>query len=77
MPRTTIAIEPVLLRELKQRAAREGTTLQALVNSLLRRGVRPGPHGKYRLEIEGWDGVLQPGVDISDRNSLYRAMEGR
>ncbi|HEY8054671.1 MAG TPA: hypothetical protein VIE13_02030 [Terriglobales bacterium] len=76
MPRTKIAIEPVLLRELKQRAAREGTTVQALVNSLLRRGMRSA-HGKYRLEIEGWNGVLQPGVDISDRNSLYRAMEGR
>jgi len=77
MPRTTIAIEPVLLRELKQRAAREGTTLQSLVNSLLRRGVRTRTQGKYRLELDGWDGVLQPGVDICDRNSLYRAMEGR
>ena len=56
MPRTTIAIEPVLLRELKRRAAREGTTLQALVNSLLRRGMRSA-HGKYRLQIEGWDAM--------------------
>ena len=77
MPRTTIAFEPVLLRELKQRAAREGTTLQALVNALLRRGLRSHAPGKYRLELEGWDGALQPGVDVSDRNSLYRAMEGR
>lgn len=76
MARTTLTIETALLREIKARAARQGVTLQSLINGLLRQALHAQPRPKYRLEIEGWDGKLQPGVDLNDRNSLYRAMEG-
>ena len=77
MARTTLTIETALLREIKARAARQGVTLQSLINGLLRQALHAPSRTKYRLEIEGWDGTLQPGVDLNDRNSLYRAMEGR
>jgi Arc/MetJ family transcription regulator len=38
--RTTIRIDDDLLRELEQRAALEGVSLEALVNEILRRGLR-------------------------------------
>ncbi|MGH9414707.1 MAG: hypothetical protein ACRD0Y_13335 [Terriglobales bacterium] len=79
MGRTTIAIDEVVLREIKQRAAKKGTTLQAEVNQLLRKALTSKSRAEsgYKLEIEGWNGVLKPGVDICDRDSLFRAMEGR
>ena len=77
MPRTTLKLDEDLLRRLKERAAREGRTLQALANDLLRHGLAEAPKGEYRLEIPTWKGVLQPGVDLSDRDSLFDLMEGR
>ncbi|MDH3524349.1 MAG: hypothetical protein OES32_12265 [Acidobacteriota bacterium] len=75
MTRTTLAIEDHLLRSLKERAAREGRTLQEVANDLLRQGMaqRTGA-GSYRLELEGWEAEEQPGVDILDRDKLFDLM---
>jgi len=77
MPRTTLKLDDDLLRRLKERAAREGRTLQALANDLLRHGLSPRRDVDYRLELATWDGTLQPGVDLFDRDSLFDRMEGR
>lgn len=77
MTRTTMAFDPILLREIKLRAARKGTTLQTEVNALLRQALRANSRPKFRLKIEPFDVSLQPGVDLFDRDSLYRAMEGK
>ncbi len=71
MRRTTLAIEDRLLRRLKEKAAREGRTLQEVANELLRQGLdmRPQPLD-YRLELEGWDAEELPGVDVLDRDKL-------
>jgi plasmid stability protein len=61
-----------LLCDLKARAARDGRTLQALVNELLRQGMsRPEVTRPYRLEMTGWKARLQPGVDLLDRDKLF------
>ena len=75
MRRTTVAIEESLLRRLKERAASEGRTLQAVLNDLLRRALaaRDGP--PFRLELEGWVATEQPGVDVTDRDNLFDLME--
>jgi plasmid stability protein len=75
--RTTVLLPDDLFRELKARAAREGTSLGSLLDRLLRQGLRerraprrfnpPTSHG------EG----LQPGVDLTDRDALYERMGGR
>lgn len=78
MGRTTLRIDDTLLRRLRQRAAREGRTLQDVTNEALRRGLEPDDAtSDYRLELEGWDGRLRPGIDPSDRNALLDAMEER
>lgn len=78
MGRTTLRIDDALLRRLRQRAAREGRTLQDVTNEALRRGLEPDDSASdYRLELEGWDGRLRPGVDPNGRDSLLDAMDER
>ena len=79
MPRTTIDLDDHLLRALKQRAAREGRTLAALVNELLQAASasRPGKPYRFRMAVHKGgphDGLL-PGVDLDDRDRLYDAMD--
>lgn len=70
MARTTIAIDDPVLRRLRQRAAREGRTLQDVVNALLRQGLAQKPAERYELRLEGWKGLPRDGVDLSDRDTL-------
>lgn len=78
MGRTTLRIDDELLRRLRHRAADEDRTLQDVTNEALRRGLEPRPFpSDYRLELEGWEARLRPGVDLTDRNSLMDVMEDR
>lgn len=77
MSRTTLKLDEDLLRELKEKAAREGTTLQAVANDLLRQGLTATVARDYRLEISTSKADLQPGVDLFDRDALFDLMEGR
>jgi hypothetical protein len=77
MPRTTLRLEEDLLRRLKEKAAREGRTLQSVANDLLRQGLAARIGGQYRLELLTWAGTLQPGVDLYDRDALFDLMEER
>ena len=77
MSRTTLKLDEDLLRGLKEKAAREGTTLQAVANDLLRQGLTAPVARDYRLEILTWKADLQPGVDLLDRDALFDLMEGR
>ena len=78
MSRTTLAIDDDLLRRLKEKAATEGRTLQAVTNELLRQALTAGPKkGDYRLEFGGWKATEQLGVDLLDRDSLFDLMERR
>ena len=73
--RTTLDIEDAVLRKLKEKAAREGQTLQRVANDVLRQGlVRTRSGGTYRLELDGWEADPQPGVDILDRDKLWDLM---
>ncbi len=77
MKRTTLALDEDLLRQLKQRAAREGTTLQALANALLRQALARAPSRSYTLHWVGWEAETRPGVDLLDRDKLFDLMDGR
>ena len=73
--RTTLDIEDAVLRKLKEKAAREGQTLQRVANDVLRQGLaRTRSGGTYRLELDGWEADPQPGVDILDRDKLWDLM---
>ncbi|CAN5867974.1 hypothetical protein BH20GEM1_BH20GEM1_15970 [soil metagenome] len=77
MARTTLKLDEDLLRRLKEKAAREGRTLQSLANDLLRQGLAAPRTSEYRLGLLTWKGELQPGADIFDRDTLFDLMEGR
>lgn len=77
MKRTTLKLEDGLLRRLKQRAAAEGRSMQDLANQLLRRALAESPRQPYTLRWAGWQAVMQPGVDVLDRDKLFDLMGGR
>lgn len=71
MPRTTLVLEDSLFKKMKKKAADEGRSVQALVNDLLRRALAQPESKPFRLKLRPWKAELRPGVDISDRNSLF------
>jgi hypothetical protein len=75
MARTTLVIDEGLLRQIKRKAADEGRTFQAVANELLRQALAKPAAKPYRLKWKGWKAELSPGVDISDRNSLFDFMD--
>jgi plasmid stability protein len=78
MTRTTLAIDDDLLKRIKEKAAREGRTLQGVANDLLRQAlVQQRPKNKPTLALRGWKAVEQPGVDLLDRDKLFDLMDGR
>jgi len=77
MSRTTISFDDEMLRRLKARAAREGTTLSKLVNGLVRMALGRRTPTKYRFEPVFGSGRLRPGVVIEDRDALFDVMGER
>ncbi|RMF22677.1 MAG: DUF2191 domain-containing protein [Deltaproteobacteria bacterium] len=77
--RTTLDIDDAVLREAKKTAAREGKTLTRVVEEALRdRVARPKRSGKrFRLRLLTKKGRRVPGIDLSDRDALYRRMDER
>ncbi|HEX7172686.1 MAG TPA: type II toxin-antitoxin system VapB family antitoxin [Candidatus Limnocylindria bacterium] len=77
--RTTIKIDDGLLAEAKARAARAGTTLNAVVEDALRsafarRGDAPTTR---RMELPTFaESRVRPGVDLDDSAALLEHMEG-
>ena len=77
MKRTTLALDEDILATLKRRAAEQRTTLQAVVNDVLRHAVTSKRPGGFKLRLSGWKAREQPGVDITDRDTLFDLMNGR
>ena len=77
--KTTLNIDETVMRRLREEAARRGTTMSALVEAGLRRVLAdPGDARKAPSlpPLPSWrSGGAR--VDISDRDALYAAMEGR
>ena len=79
--RTTVDIDDSLLRRAKDRARRTNRTLTGVIEEALRQTLtgtpaQPAAPG-HRLAFRTVAGALQPGIDLSDRDSLYERMEGR
>lgn len=77
--RTTVDIHDELLRTAKQRAAEETTTLREIVDRALRQYfAEPATHKPFKLRWKPHSrGVIQPGVVLEDRDSLFDLMDGR
>lgn len=64
MATLTLKIGDDVLKELKERAAKEDRTVDEVASELLRKALEP-----YKLEWKGWDSELL--VDVADRKKLY------
>ena len=76
--KTTLVIDDGVMRRLKEEAARSGRTLSELVEAALRtmldhQKILPSQDLPPLPSFHGGS----PLVDISDRDALYQAMEGR
>jgi hypothetical protein len=80
--KTTVELSAPLLKEAKAVAAREGTTLRALLEEGLRESVaRRKKARRFRLRDGSFKGKgLQPGVDLSNweqiRSLIYEGRGG-
>ena len=74
--KTTLIIDDGIMKRLREEAARQGKTLSELVEAALRLWLQSSEKKRALPPLPHFDsgGAL---VDISDRDALYQAMEGR
>lgn len=74
--KTTLVIDDQVFSRLKQEAARQGTTISHLVEMALRLMLDKAVSNEPLPPLPAFNGGEWL-VDISDRNALYDALEGR
>jgi hypothetical protein len=74
--KTTLVIDDTVMKRLRREAARQGRTISELVEAALRAFLERGPGRATLPPLPAFDsgGAY---VDVSDREALYQAMEGR
>lgn len=78
MARTTLAIDDDVLKRIKEKAAREGRTVQETANELLKQALTQArSRPRIKLALRGWKAETRAGVDILDRDRLFDLMDGR
>ena len=77
--RTTLSLDEDLMRKVKRRAVDTDQTVSAMVETALRDLLEreSKPRKKHPFRWVTVKGRLLPGVDLTDRNSLYDIMENR
>ncbi len=74
--KTTLNIDDGIMKRLREEAARQGKTMSEMVEAALRRSLER-PREKAQVQpLPSFDGEGTL-VDVSDRETLYQAMEGR
>jgi hypothetical protein len=73
--RTTIDLDPTLLRELKQRARREGKTLGRLASEVLSAALAPEIPAAPPPPLAWSSRPMGALIDLDDPEALRRAME--
>jgi hypothetical protein len=75
--KTTLNLDDRLLTRAKALAAREGTTLTAIVEDALRArlATKPRARPEVRLTFPTVKGTAAPGVDIADRDALFDVLD--
>ena len=77
MPRTTIDIDGTVLRELKVRSRRQGTTVGRLASELLARALAAGDPQAPPTTLEWRSAPMHARLDLRDKEAVNRALEGR
>lgn len=76
MPRTTLDIDPVVLKELKRRGLRDGRSLGQVASELLA-GVLRSEEPRAPAPLQWRRRRMGPRVDLEDKDALHRALDGR
>jgi plasmid stability protein len=73
MPRTTLDLDDVVLRELKRRRAREHRPLGAIASELLARALaeEPQPSTPFAWEAR----AMGAKVDLDDKDAVWAALD--
>lgn len=77
MKRATLLLDDAIYRQTKALSRRRGTTLKEVLNDLLRFALNVSSAQKkvrFKIPLHKRNGP-RPGVDVSDRNSLYDLMD--
>jgi len=72
--RATLTIPDPVLRDLKRRAAKRGTTMSELATELLRKGLADRPKPARLLALPSFN-AGPPLVDVADRDALYDVLD--
>ena len=77
--KTTLNLDDRLLERAKQVAARENSTLTALVEDALRARLtsKPRAQSSFRLQLPTVRGTAPPNVNVADRTNLIDYMNDR
>jgi hypothetical protein len=76
--RTTIRIDDELYRAVKERAARAGRTIAAVLEDAVRVGLNEPPPDRPRRRyavVPRGQGGLRPGVDLASNAAVLEAMD--
>lgn len=74
--KTTLVIDDGIFRRIKREAAARGGTISEIVEAALRQFLERRPPAAPPPQLPRFD-LGTPLVDVSDREALYQAMEGR
>ena len=76
MARTTLNLDPTVLRELKQRGAREGRSIGDVASDLLASALQ-GQRDDHGVPAFAWSSAELgvPQVDLDDAEAVRRALE--
>ena len=74
--RTTIDLDPTVLRQLKQRARQEGKSLGRVASEVLGAALEPRPRVEAPAPLAWSSRPMTALVDLDDAEALRRAMGG-
>ena len=78
MPRTTIDLDPGVLRELKRRRRESGRSIGQIASELLTGALRQTPDPPAQPQPMRWRSrAMGSKVDLNDKEALRRALDGR
>jgi len=73
--RTTVDLDPVVLRQLKERQRREGKTLGQLASELLAQALAADVPAQRPAPLEWISKPMDFLVDIEDKDALYAVLD--
>jgi len=76
MARTTLDLDPTVLRELKQRARREGKSLGRLASEVLSAALEPRGDAEPAPPLAWSSRAMGALVDLDDKEAVRRALDG-